>query len=29
VDYSSLYIDNACSVAVQYWVLRPQTKNDT
>ena len=29
VDYSSLYLDNACSVAVQYWVLRPQAKNDT
>ena len=29
VDYSSLYLENAFPVAVQYWVLRPQTKNDT
>ena len=27
-DYSSLFSFDSCAVAVQYWVLRPQTKDN-
>ena len=28
-DYTKLFSFASCAVAVQYWVLRPETKNNT